>query len=124
MGEKKLFAIRGATQCLNSEDDIQKQVALMYEEILSGNNMAEEDIVSVIFSVTRDLDAKNPAAALRQQGRAGELALFVTQEAYFPNSLERVIRVLVHCYLNASREPVHVYRNGAELLRPDRLSKK
>jgi len=123
MGEKLLFALRGATLCLNTGEDIQENTVALYDELLSKNNLAEEDLVSVIFSVTGDLDAKNPATALRLAGRAGETALFVTQEAYFPGSLERVIRLLVHCYLDPSRPPVHVYRNGAELLRPDRNSK-
>lgn len=120
MKEKRLFALRGATQCINTTEDIQLHTAALYDELLSRNNLSEEDLVSVIFSVTGDLDAKNPAAALRAQGRAGEAALFVTQEAYFPGGLERVIRVLIHCYLDVSQVPVHVYRNGAELLRPDR----
>ena len=120
MGEKRLFALRGATQCLNTGEDIQKQVVELYDVLLEKNDLAEADLVSVIFSVTSDLNAKNPAAALRCEGRAGETVLFVTQEAAFPQSLERVIRVLVHCYLDPSRNPVHVYRNGAEALRPDR----
>jgi len=120
MKEKRLFALRGAVQCLNDPEDIQKQVTAMYDELLLKNELGEEDIVSIVFSVTSDLDAKNPASALRQEGRAGEAALFVTQEARTRGGMERVIRVLIHCYLDASRKPVHVYRNGAEALRPDR----
>ena len=90
----------------------------MYDELLVKNQLGEEDIVSIIFSVTKDLDAENPARALRGEGRAGEAALFVCQEADFSGSLESVIRVLIHCYLDG--EPAHVYRNGAEVLRPDR----
>ena len=122
MREKRLFALRGAAQCLNNRDDIQKQTVALYDELLVKNSLSGEDIVSIIFSVTGDLDAENPAAALRRGGRAGEAALFVTQEACFSGSLERVIRVLVHCYLDLSRKPVHVYRNGAEQLRPDRVT--
>jgi chorismate mutase len=92
----------------------------LFDELLLKNNLKEDSLVSMIFSVTRDLDAKNPASALREEGRAAETALFVTQEAYFPGTLERIIRVLVHCYMDASQTPVHVYRNGAEVLRPDR----
>jgi len=120
MGDKRLFALRGATRCLNTEDDIREQVIGMYDELLAKNNLNEEDLVSVIFSVTGDLNAKNPASALRQGGRAAEAALFVTQEAQVRGGLERVIRLLIHCYLDASRKPFHVYRNGAEQLRPDR----
>ena len=120
MGEKQLFALRGAVRCLNDLEDIQTHTVAMYDELLSKNNLDAEDIVSVIFSVTKDLDAGNPAHTLRSAGRAGEAALFVCQEAHFSGSMERVIRVLVHCYLDAQRKPVHVYRNGAEALRPDR----
>ena len=117
MKDKRLFALRGAVQCENTPLDIQKQIIETYDTLLARNNLSEDDIVSVVFSVTSDLDAKNPATALRQEGRAVNAPLFVTQEAYFSGSLERVIRLLIHCYLDA--EPVHIYRNGAELLRPD-----
>ena len=119
MGEKRLFALRGATQCLNSKEDIQKKVVDLYDELLSENNLAEEEIVSVFFSVTQDLDAVNPATALRKEGRAEKTALFVNQEAYFTGSPERIIRVLTHCYMDSSRTPAHVYHNGAKILRSD-----
>ena len=120
MSEKKLFALRGATQCLNEEGDIARQVALLYDEILEKNRLAEGDIVSLIFSVTGGLTAANPATALRSTGRAGNLALFAVQEAFTSGSLERVLRVLIHCYLPDGSTPCHVYRNGTETLRPSR----
>ena len=119
--EKRLYALRGAAQCSNNADDIGKQVTALYDELLLQNHLEENDLVSIIFSVTGDLDAKNPASALRQQGRAAGASLFVTREADFEGSLERVIRVMIHCYLE--KAPVHVYRNGAEVLRPDRVLK-
>ena len=118
--EKRIFALRGAVQCLNEVEDIRRHVVALYDELLKQNNLNEGELVSVIFSVTGDLDAINPASALRSEGRAEETALFVAQEAYFPGALERVVRVLIHCYLDASQIPVHVYCNGAEVLRPDR----
>jgi chorismate mutase len=117
---KKIAALRGATRCLNRKDDIAGNVASLYDELLGANGLSEGDIVSMIFSVTPDLDAMNPAAALRQAGRGQNLALFALQEAVVQGSLDRVIRVLVHCYLDEDVMPVHVYRNGAEVLRPDR----
>ena len=121
MSEKRLYALRGATQCINSAEDIRKQVALLYDSLLEKNALVDADIVSIIFSQTNDLDALNPAAALRQTGRAGELALFAVQEAETVNALPRVIRILVHCYLPEGSKPGHAYRNGAEILRPDRV---
>ena len=116
---KRLFALRGAAQCLNSEADIRKQAVEMYDELLLKNGLLEEEIVSVFISVTGDLDAKNPATVLREEDRAAKSPLFVCQEAHFQGDLERVIRFLIHCYLDSSRTPVHVYQNGAEVLRPD-----
>jgi chorismate mutase len=120
MNEKRLYALRGAVRCLNEAEDVTVQVAAMYDELLALNSLAEGEIVSLIFSVTPDLDALNPATALRKAGRAGELALFCTQEPVVKGSLERTIRVLIHCYLRDGSVPRHVYRNGAEILRPDR----
>lgn len=120
MSEKRLYALRGAARCLNQAEDIREQVALLYDELLGRNNLAEADIVSLVFSVSSGLDALNPAAALRQSGRAAELALFAVQEAESRDALDRVIRVLIHCYLSEGAKPRHVYRNGAEILRPDR----
>ena len=122
MSDKRLYGLRGASQCMNTAEDIRRQVSLLYDSLLEKNRLAEEDIVSVIFSLTADLDALNPAAALRQTGRAGELALFSLQEAETADAaLPRVLRVLAHCYLPQGAKPCHVYRNGAEVLRPDRV---
>jgi chorismate mutase len=118
--DKRLFALRGACCCLNDEADIRKQVRTLYDELLKGNNLDETGLVSVIFSMTADINALNAAAALRREGRAAEATLFVTQEAAVENSLPRTIRVLIHCYLDENAVPAHVYRNGAEVLRPDR----
>ena len=126
MNGERLYALRGATRCENSPEDIRNQVSLLYDSLLEKNRLAEEDIVSVIFSQTGDLNALNPAAALRQTGKAATLALFAVQEAETVpppegSSLPRVIRTLIHCYLPEGAKPCHVYRNGAEALRPDRI---
>jgi chorismate mutase len=117
---KRLYALRGATQCLNEAEDMVLQISALYDALLSQNNLSEGDLVSLIFSVTADLDACNPAAALRRSGRAGDLALFTLQEAAVPGGLERTVRVLIHCYMEDGSVPRHVYQNGAEVLRPDR----
>ncbi|GHV90601.1 chorismate mutase [Spirochaetia bacterium] len=119
-GLKRLYALRGAAQCLNEAEDISLQVSALYDELLRSNSLCEAEIVSVIFSITPDLDAKNPCAALRQAGRAPDLALFAIQEAAARGGLERTVRALIHCYLDEGSTPRHIYRNGAEVLRPDR----
>jgi chorismate mutase len=120
---KKLAALRGAVSCRNESGDIAVQTAALYDALLRENRLEEGDIVSLVFSLTADLDQKNPAAALRESGRGKDLALFVTAEAPVKGGLPRIIRVLLHCYLEEGVLPCHVYRNGAEALRPDRVKK-
>ena len=120
---KKLFALRGAAQSENTQEDIIKQIETMYDSLLAENNLDESGIVSVIFSVTKDINAVNPSSALRRNGRAGELSLFSVQEPECVNSVERIIRVIIHCYLEEDAKPRHVYINGAEVLRPDRVKR-
>jgi len=116
---KKLYALRGAAQSLNTAEDIGAQTAGLYEEMLKKNNLDEKDVVCVFFSVTEDLTALNPATALRLTGRT-ELSFFVLKEAEFAGSLERTIRIMIQCYMEEDSVIRHVYRNGAEVLRPDR----
>ncbi|MDR2489919.1 MAG: chorismate mutase [Spirochaetaceae bacterium] len=117
---KKLYALRGAVCCCNTEDDIRTQTADLYRALLEANGLAEDDIVSAVFSVTAGLDAKNPCAALREAGYAQHLALFAVQEACVKGMMDNVIRVLIHCYLEDGADIRHVYTNGAQVLRPDR----
>jgi len=100
---KRLKALRGATCARNEKADITLQVAALYDELLGRNRCREEDLVSLIFSVTKDLNAENPAAALRRSGRATDTALFAVQEADAAEAPPRIIRVLAHCYLRPDR---------------------
>jgi chorismate mutase len=118
---RKLAAIRGAVRVQNDPTDITAKIARMYDLITERNDLCEEDIVSLLFSVTGDIDAKNPAQALRESGRARDLALFSVQEPYIKGGLPGVIRLLLHCYIEETATPNHVYTEGAEMLRPDRV---
>ncbi|MDR2553453.1 MAG: chorismate mutase [Treponema sp.] len=123
MIEKTLRALRGAVCASNDGADIAAGAAELYDELFRRNGLAEGDILSLEFSVTQDLNALNPASALRRSGRAGEAAMMVFQEAVFRDTLPGTIRVLVLCYMDKKRPPEHVYFRGAEILRPDRTGK-
>lgn len=115
--EDRLYAVRGAVCCENTAESVSALIPLMYREILGRNEIAESNIVSVIFSVTNDLTALNPATALRTAGLAHAVPLFASAEPFIENYLPRVIRVLITFY--GTKAPVAVYLNGAEVLRPD-----
>jgi chorismate mutase len=117
--KKTCKALRGAICAANTEEEIAAAAVELYDTLLQENALAEEDIVSLLFSLSPDLDALNPAAALRQSGRARELAMMVFQEAAVARTLPGTIRALVHCYGDPRRAPRHIYLRGAEVLRPD-----
>ncbi len=117
MDTKRLYGIRGAWCTANNEEAMRRDVSAMVGGILKENSLDENDIVSIQFTVTNDLDAMNPAAALRKEGLCLHSALFCALEPFVKNSLPCTIRVLITAYL--SKKPTHVYGGGAEVLRPD-----
>jgi len=119
MEDKRLLGLRGAVCCKNDTEDIELRVAQLFDALVSNNGLDASNVVSLIFSVTDDLTAMNPAAALRKSGRGADLALFCCTEPHVENSLPRVIRILIHYYGAYGSEPMHAYLNGAEILRPD-----
>jgi chorismate mutase len=112
-------AVRGAIQVEeNSAAGIEAAGARVVREILRINGIAENHIVSIIFSLTGDLSAGNPATGVRRAGFA-DTPLFCTQEARVDGAMPRVVRVLVTWDSLERRPIVPVYLDGAEALRPD-----
>jgi chorismate mutase len=112
-------AARGAIQVAeNSVGAIENGAVKVVSEVLRANALEERHIISIIFSVTEDLHAANPATGLRREGFAGT-PLFCAQEPRIDGGMPRVIRVLVTFDSMESREPVAVYLGGAEALRSD-----
>lgn len=120
--EKRICAIRGATRAENSRESILKNVESLCREIFEKNKVASEDLISIMFTQTRDLDELNPCYALRH-GDVGidvsRVALFAMNEIETKGMLSRTIRVMVMAYLSSDSEIYHIYKNGAEVLRPD-----
>jgi chorismate mutase len=112
-------AVRGAVQVAeNSGAGIEHGAARLVTELLRANGVAEDAIVSILFSVTEDLTAANPATGLRRTG-FGSTPLFCAQEPRIDGTLPRVIRVLLTWDSPERRPSVPVYLDGAEALRPD-----
>lgn len=112
-------AVRGAIQVReDSRGAIWAAAERLVGEMLAANRLDERSIVSLVFSLTRDLQAANPAAGIRKTGFA-EVALFCVQEAEVSGAMPRVLRALVTFNARGRRKPVPVYLDGAEALRPD-----
>jgi chorismate mutase len=112
--------LRGATTV--EKNDAEQMLEATTELLLSlieANGLREEDVASVTFSSTPDLDAICPAVAARQLGWT-RTALLCVQEMAVPGSLPRCIRVLIHWNTERSiDELAHVYLREARTLRPD-----
>ncbi len=113
--------IRGATTVKADEPDLILQATCeLLEEILEQNEgMLPEDVASAIFTVTDDLASTFPAQGARQMGW-GLIPMLCGREIPVPNSLPRVIRVLVHWNTDLPQNEItHVYLRDAVKLRPD-----
>jgi chorismate mutase len=119
MAAMRLFALRGA----NSVERNEAQAILdatdeLIRELLARNDLEPDALVSVIFTLTDDLNAEFPAVAARRLG-LDNVPLLCTREVPVPGSLPRVIRVLAHYYAPEDHRPRHVYLGEARALRAD-----
>jgi chorismate mutase len=115
----RLFALRGATTvAANEAEAILGATDELMRELMARNELAVEEMVSCIFTLTDDLNAEFPAVAARNLG-LGKVPLLCAREVPVPHSLPRVIRVLVHYYAGEAHEPRHVYLGEARALRTD-----
>jgi chorismate mutase len=113
--------IRGATTVTaDAPELILEATRELLEEMLAQNEgMQPEDVGSAIFTVTDDLASTFPAEGARQMGW-GLVPMLCAREIPVPNSLPRVIRVLVHWNTDVPQNEItHVYLREAVKLRPD-----
>lgn len=117
----KVRAIRGATTVtVNTIEAIREAVTELLEAIEIHNSLDPDDIVSVIFTATQDLDVIFPAAIARERPHWQNVPLLDVQQMQVAGSLEKCIRVILH--VNTPKlqgEMQHVYLQGAKNLRPD-----
>lgn len=113
-------AVRGATTVENNtSEEILRETEILLKEMVEVNNIDKNDIISVFFTVTQDLDAVFPAVAARKIGWEN-VALMCSNEMAVRNSLDKCIRVLLHFNTDkANSELKYIYLKNARRLRPD-----
>jgi monofunctional chorismate mutase len=116
--------LRGATTTeSNKSEEILTRTRELLEELQKQNGFQLEDLASIWFTTTRDLNAAFPAQAARTLGWT-ETSMMCGQEIDVPGSLPRCIRVMIHW--NTTKNPSelkHLYLRGAGVLRPDLTEK-
>lgn len=113
--------LRGAVQATeNTQEAILSATRDLLLAITAANpGLVQEDIASIFFTVTVDLNAAHPALAARQLGW-GRVPLLCAQEIPVPESMPRIVRVLLHWNTHLSQQAVqHIYLGAASALRPD-----
>ena len=117
----KITALRGATTTKgDTELFIKDAVIELIQELIKLNNLKQEDIISVTFTVTKDLTSCFPAAIARKFFNFDSVAFLDCQQMFVPKDINFCIRLMALVNLRSDRQPVHPYLNGSSKLRPDR----
>ena len=117
----KLTIIRGATTAKdNSVKEIENAVFELVEELISRNNIIVNNLLSITFSVTNDLNACFPASVARKFNGLDSVAFLDCQQMYVPNDVDFCIRLMAQVLLTAGQSVNHPYLRGASKLRADR----
>ena len=119
-----MMAVRGIRGAITAEANTREAVLAATHELLvslvAANGVEPDDVASVIFTTTRDLNAEYPALAARAIGWR-DVPLMCAHEMDVPGGVPRCIRILIHWNTErAAGDVVHVYLGGAKGLRPDR----
>lgn len=120
----RIVGIRGATTTeFNTAESILSDTGELLREIIRMNDIKSEDIISMIFTVTHDLNAAFPSVVARELGFT-DIPLLNSNEINVPGSLGKCIRILMHTYTNRTKENIkHIYLKEAKKLRPDLVEK-
>lgn len=121
--EPRIRAFRGATT-VEQDDPSQIRVAVrdLMNEIVSRNDLKDDDFVDVILTVTPDLTSMYAGTALREECGFDDVPLLGAVEANVTTGVDRCVRILMHAYSSLTRQQVvPVYHGEARKLRPDLL---
>jgi len=115
--------VRGIRGAIIVNSNTKEEIIEITKELLVAlqreNNFKIEDIVSIFFNATPDLNAAFPAQAARELGW-DRVPLFDMQEIDVPGSLPRCIRILIQINCSKSQQEIrHCYLRGAKILRKD-----
>jgi chorismate mutase len=113
-------AIRGATQVdADDREQVLEATRELVTAVLERNELAHDDVISILFTATPDLVSEFPALAARELGM-GDVPLMCATEIDVPHALPRVLRLMAHVETTRARDEVqHVYLRGATALRRD-----
>ncbi|HLG67695.1 MAG TPA: chorismate mutase [Acidimicrobiales bacterium] len=119
-GVPAVRALRGATTVdADTAEQVTERVQELLLAIMERNGLAEEDVISILFTATPDVVSMFPATAARGIGFA-DVPLIDAAQLPVAGATPRCIRVLLHVSTPLHRRDMrHVYLHGAAGLRHD-----
>ena len=115
-----IVSVRGAiTVVENKREEILKSTQELLMEIEKKNNLNKDNVICILFSSTKDLNAEYPAKAARLLGYT-QCALMCFNEMEVVGSMKKCIRVMVLYEDTLEQKDVkHIYLKDTKALRPD-----
>ena len=118
---KNITAIRGATTSSgNTSKEIENSVFELINELILRNSLDPKKILSITFTVTKDIDACFPASIARKCFELDSVAFLDCQQMHVPNDVDFCIRLMAFVIVPTSSSINHPYLRGASNLRTDR----
>lgn len=113
-------AIRGATQLdVDEREHLLGATRELVTAVVAANDLAIDDLISILFTCTPDVRSEFPALAARELG-LGDVPLLCCVEVDVPGAMAKVVRLMAHVQTDRPRSAVqHVYLRGAVALRRD-----
>jgi len=118
-----MYMCRGIRGAITVENNDGQEILIATKELLQKiiieNNLRVEEICSIYFSMTDDLDQEFPALAARQLGWS-YVPMLCSNEITTPKGIKKCIRLLMHVNTTKAQDEIHhVYLREARTLRPD-----
>lgn len=117
----RVLAIRGATTVKsNDKEEILNETTRLINAIITRNELDKEDIISMCFTMTSDLDKVYASVAVRENLNICDIPMLNFEEKNIVGSLQKCIRVLIHINTGKTKKDIiHIYLNEAKNLRVD-----
>ena len=118
---ENITAIRGATTSDgNTTKEIRNSVVELINELILRNSLDPKKILSITFTVTKDLDACFPASIARKCFGLDSVSFLDCQQMHVPNDIDFCIRLMALVICPKGSSINHPYLRGASNLRSDR----
>lgn len=110
-------AVSGAIQLeVDERGHLLKSTAELVTKMLHINNLNTDQLVSILFTATADINSEFPSNALKALG-LGDVPTASFLEMSVSGAMPRIIRVIMNVETSSARTEIqHVYLRGAEQL--------